>query len=395
MKAFSCATFPVLLLVLPCCGQGAGTPGPVEPTSPPPEASGWKAATVAEGVRHPWGLAWLADGRALVTSRDDGTVHIFTGEALEDVPTEALPEVFTAGQGGLLDISLHPDDTEGELRVYMTLSTGTQQANRTVLVRGMFDGQRVHGIRELFRVVPDKSGGQHFGSRLLWLPNGTLLMSVGDGGNPPLRVDGMLAREQARNLRSHLGSVLRLTADGRPAPDNPFVDRSDALPEIWAYGLRNVQGLTRDPRSGRIWATDHGPRGGDELNLLEAGRNYGWPLQTLGRDYRTGQAIGRPSVEGAVDPKVAWIPAHAPSGLAFYTGPQSPDWRGSLFSGGLVAQDVRRIELDGQGNVRQQDRLRIGSRVRDVSQGPDGHLYVLTDEEDGRLLRIERVETGD
>lgn len=388
MKAFSRTTFPVLLLVLPCCGQGADTSSQVEPTPPPPEAGGWTAVTAAEGIRHPWGLAWLPDGRALITSRDDGTVHMFTGEGVEDVPTEGLPELFTAGQGGLLDITLHPDDTEGDLRVYMTLSTGNQQANRTMLVRGVFDGQRVHSIRELFRVVPDKSGSQHFGSRLLWLPDGTLLMSVGDGGNPPLRVGSMLAREQAQNLRSHLGSVLRLTDDGQPAPDNPFVDQPDALPEIWAYGLRNVQGLTRDPRSGRIWATDHGPRGGDELNLLEAGGNYGWPLQTLGRDYRTGQAIGQPSVEGTVSPKLVWIPAHAPSGLTLYTGPHFADWRGSLLSGGLVAQDIRRIELDRQGNVRRQERLRIGSRIRHVSQSPDGHLYALTDEEDGRLIRI-------
>jgi glucose/arabinose dehydrogenase len=237
--------------------------------------------------------------------------------------------------------------------------------------------------------VPDKSGSQHFGSRLLWLPDGTLLMTVGDGGNPPLQIDGMLARDQAQNLRSHLGSIVRLTEDGNPAPDNPFVDRDDALPEIWAYGSRNSQGLARDPRSGRVWASEHGPRGGDELNLLKPGRNYGWPLQTWGRDYRTGAPIGSANAKGMENPGVVWTPAHAPSGLAFYTGKHFADWRGSLLSGGLVTQDVRRIMLDENGNVTGQERLTIGSRVRAVSQGPDGHIYILTDEQDGGLFRLE------
>lgn len=378
----------LLVLFLPCCGLEARPSGTPEPTPPPPEVDGWEALPLAEGIRHPWGLAWLPDGRALLTSRDDGTVHLFDGQELQEVATQGMPEIFTAGQGGLLDISVHPQDQGENVRVYMTLSTGTQQANRTVLVRGVFGGQRLAGIQELFRAVPDKSGGQHFGSRLLWLPDNTLLMSVGDGGNPPLQIDGMPAREQAQNLRSHLGSVVRVTEDGEAAPGNPFTGRQDSLPEIWAYGLRHIQGLTRNPRSGDIWATDHGPRGGDELNLLEAGKNYGWPLETLGRDYRTGESIGQPSVEGMVSPKAVWTPAHAPSGLVFYTGAQFADWRGSLLSGGLVSQDIRRIVLDGENNVRRQERLRIHSRVRDVRQGPDGHLYALTDEEDGQLLRI-------
>ncbi len=389
MKVFVWTT---TLLVLALFGCGRGMPGAgaqPEPTGPPPEAKGWRAVTLADGVRHPWGLAWLADGRALVTVRDDARVYLFDGDSFQEVPTEGMPDVFTGGQGGLLDIAIHPDDTGAELRVYMTLSTGTSETNRVGLVRGVYDGERIHSIEKLFRAVPDKRGGQHFGSRLLWLPDGTLLMSIGDGGNPPLRIGDMLAREQAQNTQSHLGSVLRLTEDGRPAPDNPFIDRDDVLPEIWTYGHRNIQGLALEPESGRIWANEHGPRGGDELNLLEAGRNYGWPLQTLGRDYRTGLPIGEDDVEGMVNPKVVWTPAHAPSGLACYTGEHFPHWQGSLFSGGLRPQDVRRIGLDQEGNVLDQERLSIGRRVREVTQGPDGYLYLLTDEEDGELLRIE------
>jgi len=356
-----------------------------EPSGPPPEAKGWRAVTVAQGIDRPWGMTWLADGRLLITAKN-GTLHVLKGDQLERVPTEGLPRVFSEGQGALMDVVFHPKDRS---RVYMTLSAGTEKENRTVLVRGRFDGRRVTDIQTLFRVQPGKTGAQHFGSRLLWLPDGTLLMSVGDGGNPPLEIEGMLAREQAQNLRSHYGSVVRLTEDGKPAPDNPFSGKEGARPEIWSYGHRNIQGLTRDPQSGRIWATEHGPMGGDEVNLLEAGRNYGWPLVTLGRDYRTGQPIGKDSMPETVTPKVVWSPAHAPSGLAFYTGDRFPDWRGSLFSGGLAGQDIRRVALDGEGNVVGQERLTIGARVRDVRQGPDGFLYALTDEENGRLLRIE------
>lgn len=357
-----------------------------EPTGTPPSAEGWKAVTVAEGISHPWGMAWLPDGRALITARH-GALYILERESLREIPMEGLPELFHQGQGGLFDISLHPGDGE-DPRVYMTLSTGTQGANRTILVRGRFDGERVIGIQTLFQVEPTKTGAQHFGSRILWLPDNTMLMSVGDGGNPPLRVGGMLSRDQAQHLGSHLGSVLRLAEDGTAAPGNPFANREEARPELWSYGHRNIQGMARDPESGRIWANEHGPKGGDELNLLQEGENFGWPLATLGRDYRTGEEIGQDSVEGAIDPKVVWIPAHAPSGLAFYTGERFPDWQGSLFSGGLITEDVQRIELDGE-NVVRIERLHIGERVRDVRQGPDGYLYVLTDEGNGRVIRIE------
>lgn len=376
-------------VALSCVLRAAAQAQP-EPSAPPPEAAApWQAVTIVEGIRHPWGLAWLPDGRPLITAKH-GTLHTVQDGTLREIPLEGLPAVFSEGQGALMDIAVHPDDAESKRpRLYMTMAAGTRQANRTILVRGTFDGERVREIATLFEVEPPKSGSAHFGSRLLWLPDGTLLMSVGDGGNPPQRIGGMLARDQAQNLGSHLGSIVRLTAEGRAAPDNPFGDRDGALPEIWSYGHRNIQGLARDPASGRIWANEHGPLGGDELNLVEGGKNHGWPLQTLGRDYRTGQSIGESSVEGMEQPLVVWTPATAPSGLAYYTGLHFPAWRGSLFSGGLVSKDVRRVILDGEGRVTGQERLSIDSRVRDVRQGPDGHLYVLTDERNGRLLRIE------
>ena len=357
----------------------------LQPSGEPPAAKGWRAETVAQGLSHPWGMAWLADGRLLVTTKG-GTLHVLNGSRFDAVPLEGLPAVYTGGQGGLLDIVVHPAD-KANPRIYMTMATGTDAANRTTLVQGVFDGKRVHGIKTLFRVALDKSGGQHFGSRLLWQQDGTLLMSVADGGNPPQRVGDMLARDQAQNLATHHGSILRLTDTGKAAPGNPLAARPGALPEIWTYGHRNIQGLARDS-AGRVWATEHGPRGGDELNLIEAQQNYGWPLQSYGADYKTGEPVGKPVVAGMTGPKVAWVPSPGASGLAFYTGTQFPQWKGSLFSGGLATKDVRRVILDKDGKVLGQDRLDIGKRVRDVRQGPDGHLYVLTDEDNGALLRI-------
>jgi glucose/arabinose dehydrogenase len=375
------------LVLATCAAIGAPALAELEAGAAPPDATGWRAVTVAEGIEQPWGMAWLPDGRLLVTAKK-GALYILDGKRFDPVALDPLPSLFTGGQGGLLDIAVHPLDKTNP-RIYMTMASGSASENRTILVQGVFDGKRVHRIKTLFRATPAKSGGEHFGSRLLWLPDGTLLMSIGDGGNPPQRVGGMLARDQAQNLGSDNGSILRLTADGKPAPGNPLATRPGALPEIWTYGHRNVQGMTQDPQTGRVWASEHGPRGGDEINRIEGGKNYGWPLQSYGLDYRTRAPVGKHNVSGMVDPIVVWSPSPAPSGLAYYTGSQFPRWRGSLFSGGLAGADVRRVELDKEGKAVRQERLDIGSRVRDVRQGPDGYLYVLTDEANGRLLRIE------
>ena len=354
-------------------------------SGPPSEAAkGWKIETVAQGAVRPWGMVWLPNGQMLVTSKE-GTLHRVNGKIFDEIELVGMPPVYSGGQGGLFDISLHPKFAENRW-VYMTLSSGNGRANRTVLVRGVFDGEKVSDIKTLFRVNLDK-GGAHFGSRLLWMPDGTLLMSIGDGGNPPTRIGDRLAREQAQNLASHQGSILRLDENGKPAPNNPLAAREGALPELWSIGHRNVQGLARDT-TGRIWATEHGPRGGDELNVVEAGKNYGWPIVSLGRDYRTNEEIGLDTKTGMVDPIVAWTPSPGASGLAFYSGDKFPGWKGSIFSGGLASRDVRRVVLDERGQVVKQERLEIGRRVRDVRQGPDGYIYLLTDEQDGELLRV-------
>ena len=351
----------------------------------PPAASGWRVETVAEGISHPWSMAWLPDGRMLVTSRS-GTLHVLNGKQFDTVPMEGLPPIFNTGQGGLFEVLVHPSDKKNP-RIYLSLATGTSDANRTTLVQGNFDGKKLQGIKEIFRVQPDKAGGQHFGGKMIWQGDGNLLMSIGDGGNPPARIGDRLAREQAQNLATHHGSILRLTDKGTPAAGNLLSRMPGALPEIWSYGHRNIQGMVRDA-SGRIWATEHGPRGGDELNLIVAGQNYGWPMQSYGADYKTGEPVGQKVVAGMTQPKIAWVPSTGASGLVHYTGSQFPQWRGNLLSGGLATMDVRRIVLDSQGNVTLQERLAIGARVRDVRQGPDGHIYLVTDDANGKLMRI-------
>ncbi|MFC5481246.1 PQQ-dependent sugar dehydrogenase [Massilia suwonensis] len=359
----------------------------VQASGEPPAIKGWRAETVTSALPQAWAMAWLPDGRMLVTGKE-GTLHLVAGGKVQEVAMEGLPKLMSSGQGGLLDIAIHPADKGPNIRVYMTMANGSSSENRTILVQGMFDGKKVGGIKTLFTASPSKSGGQHFGSRLAWLADGTLLMSIGDGGNPPQRVGNMLARDQAQNLGSHNGSLLRLTAEGKPAPGNPLAARAGALPEIWSYGHRNIQGLTVDVASGRVYASEHGPRGGDEINRIEGGKNYGWPLQSFGADYSSREPIGKTSVPGMVDPLVAWVPSPAPSGLAWYTGAAFPQWRGSLFSGSLAGMDLRRIVFDSNGKVVRQEKLDIGKRVRDVRQGPDGQLYVLTDEDRSQLLRI-------
>jgi glucose/arabinose dehydrogenase len=374
------------------CAQPAG---PVEPTGDVAEAEGWRAETLVEGLRHPWGIAWLPDGSALVTERP-GRLRLIENAAtdtgqprLDPTPIRGTPEVCACGQGGALDISLHPDFANNRL-VYLTFAEGTEDANRTALARGRLDlkNKRLEDLEVIFRNADEKSGGQHFGSRLLWLPDGTLLMSIGDGGNPPTSFDGENIRNQAQRLGTHFGKLLRLTEDGKAAPDNPFVDQAGAKPEIYSYGHRNIQGLTRDPKSGRVWAHEHGSRGGDEINLIQAGNNYGWPEVTYSMEYWGPRISDKTRAPGITQPTVVWTPSIAPSGMTFYTGDDFPEWQGSLISGALKFQQLRRTKLDGTRGTGE-EKLSIGQRVRDVSQGPDGGLYILTDEGDGALLRIQ------
>lgn len=357
-------------------------------TGSSPTKQNFRKVAVLQGLERPWGIAWLPDGAMLITERP-GRLRIVRNGKLEPTPIRGTPEVFAVNQGGLLDVSVHPNFAQNRL-IYLTYAYGTEQANRTRVARARFDGKALQDVRVIFEVNRAKSGGQHFGSRIIWLPDRTMLISIGDGGNPPVQLDGQLIRQQAQNLQSHLGKIVRLNDDGSIPKDNPFVGKNNANGAIWSYGHRNIQGMAFDPINNRVWVNEHGARGGDELNLVQAGKNYGWPIVSHSRDYATGEPVSpQKSQPGMVNPKVVWTPATAPSGLAFYNGSRFPQWRGNLFSGGLVSQDVRRISLDKAGNVSAQETIAIGQRVRDVQQGPDGLLYILTDEQDGQLIRLE------
>jgi aldose sugar dehydrogenase len=347
----------------------------------------FKQTIVVEGLQRPWSMVWLPDGTMLVTEKA-GRLRLIRQGKLLPTPIAGVPEVMSSGQGGLMDVSLHPRFAQNQL-IYLTYAHGRENANRTRLVRAKLAGNTLQDLKVIFEVSQEKSDGQHFGSRLAWLPDGTLLLAIGDGGNPPVKLAGELIRKQAQNLRSNLGKIVRLKDDGSVPTNNPFVNNKNADPKVWSYGHRNIQGLAYDPTKKRVWATEHGARGGDELNLPAAGKNYGWPIVTHSQEYFGGEISQERSRAGMVDPKVVWTPAIAPSGLAIYTGDRFPAWQGNLFVGGLVSKDIRRLDLDEAGNVKSQEAISIGQRVRDVRQGPDGLLYVLTDESDGRLIRLE------
>lgn len=357
------------------------------PSADVPEASGWRVEQLIGGLEHPWSIAWLPDGSALVTERP-GRLRLIRDGVLWPAPIAGLPEVLAYGQGGLMEVAPHPGFASNRL-LYLTYAVGTEKANRTVLARARLseDARRLTDLEVVFRNPDAKEGGAHFGSRLLWLPDAGLLMSLGDGGNPPLSFGGHLIREQAQNLGTDFGKLVRLGQDGRAFPGNPFADRAGARPEIYSYGHRNIQGLARDPVSGRVWASEHGARGGDELNLIAPGRNYGWPEVSYSMEYfgpPVTSVHNRPDVP---DPKIVWTPSIAPSGLAFCSGERYPGWRGDLFAGSLAFGQIRHIRLAGE-RVVGEEKLTLGRRVRDVRQGPDGYLYLLTDEPDGALLRI-------
>jgi aldose sugar dehydrogenase len=359
----------------------------VEPTSRVPGTSGVRVVLVSSGLERPFGMVWLPSGELLITEKP-GRLRLWQANQLHTVATDAWPSLYVDGQGGLLDVALHPRFADNGW-IYFTAATGDARANRTTVLRGVWHEGRLEQIETLYQAPNDKPGPQHFGSRLLWLEDGTLLVSIGDGGNAPLALNGRLLRDHAQGLDNTFGKVLRLREDGTPAPNNPFATQAGARPELWTYGHRNMQGLTRDPVSGRIYASEHGSRGGDELNVLEPGRNYGWPRATYSREYWGPRISDHQALPGVQDPLVVWTPSIAPSGLTVYRGDRFPDWQGHVLAGGLLTRDVRRIQIDAAGRVVGQDAIKIGARVRDVRVGPDGLIYVITDEARARLFRIE------
>ena len=361
-------------------------PGTVLSARNVPVELGARREVWIEGLEHPWGLAFLPDGSALVTERP-GRLRVIRDGALVAEPVGGVPAVFAQNQGGLLDVVAHPRFAENR-RVYLTYAHGTAEANTTRVARATFDGAALSDLEVIFESNPPKPAAGHFGSRLAWLPDGTLLVSIGDGGNPPTMLDGAFIREQAQNPRSHWGKIVRLNDDGSAPAEGPFPG-VDAAKGVWSIGHRNIQGLAVDARRNAVWATEHGSLGGDELNRVEAGNNHGWPVVSLTREYVGGAPVGTATTRaGMVDPVLLWDVATAPSGLAVYSADAFPQWQGDLFSGSLVSLDVRRIDLDEAGAVVGETALRVGQRVREVEVGPDGFLYVLTDEKAGRVLRF-------
>jgi glucose/arabinose dehydrogenase len=344
-------------------------------------AQSLRPVVVAKGLEHPWGLAFLPDGRMLVTERP-GRMRIIERDGRLNEPLAGLPPVVASGQGGLLDVVLHPQFAQNQL-VYWSFSEAGDGGVGTAVARGRLAANRLSDVQVIFRQQPKVSGSNHFGSRLVWARDGRLFVGLGDR---------FAYKDDAQTLDNHMGKVVRIEADGSVPADNPFVQRPGARPEIWSYGHRNIQGAALHPDTGELWTVEHGPQGGDELNVPAAGANHGWPLITYGRNYGSGTKIGEGTERADVAPPIRyWAPISiAPSGMAFLTSDRYPGWKGNLFIGALRGARVVRLELDGHKVVREQPLLADRSmRIRDVRQGPDGWLYALTDSPDGQVWRLE------
>ncbi len=340
------------------------------------KAQSFRVETVAEGFSHPWSLAFLPDGRMLVTERE-GQLNLVEREGGKRSRISGLPKITARGQGGLLDVAVHPRFSENNW-VYISYVADGEGGFGTHVGRGRLQGTQLTDFQVLFRATPFTTTGQHFGSRLVFDGNGHLFISLGDRNE----------RDSAQQLDNHNGSLIRITEDGGIPRDNPFVGRDQALPAIYSYGHRNIQGMAQHPQTGQIWLHEHGPRGGDEINVPEAGKNYGWPVITYGREYY-GPSIGPAQKAGLEQPVHHWTPSIAPSGMAFYTGTALPGWQGDLFVGALVQTHLARLRFDGLHLVEEERLLeKEGLRIRDVRQGPDGLLYLLVDANQAPLLRL-------
>lgn len=335
-----------------------------------------EVSVLAEGLDHPWGMAFLPDGGLLITERS-GKLRRFRDGTLLEAPVEGGPDVWNRGQGGLLDVALHPDFAENRW-VYLSYSRPGEGGAGTAVARARLEDGTLRDLELLFDLPRKTTAAQHFGSRLAFDREGYLFVTVGERG----------ARERAQDPHDPAGSVLRLHDDGSIPEDNPFADGEKGHPAVYSYGHRNPQGLALNPFTGEIWEQEHGPQGGDEINIIRPGANYGWPEVTHGEEYGGGR-IGPAEAPGFVSPIHDWTPSIAPSGMAFYDGALFPEWRGDLFNGSLKFQLVSRLDLEGDDAVGEERFLEEAyGRIRDVEVGPDGALYLLTDSSDGQLLRI-------
>jgi len=342
-----------------------------------------RVVRVASGLEHPWSLAFLPDGRMLVTERP-GRLRVVSPSGQLSKPLAGVPEVFARGQGGLLDIALGPD-FERDPTLFLSYAEPVDRGARTAVARAQFVDGPTPALRGTARVWGQKdasSGGNHFGSRIVFARDATMLVTMGDR---------YTHRDRVQQLDNHYGKIVRIRPDGSVPADNPFVGREGALPDIWAYGLRNVQGAALHPATGEPWIDEHGPQGGDEVNIVRAGANYGWPVITYGKEYVTGATIGEGTQRPDVEPPVwQWTPSIAPSGLAFYTGERYPEWHGSAFVGSLKFRLLSRLGIADRRVVREERLLQdLRQRIREVRASRDGYLYLLTDEDDGSLLRLE------
>ncbi|WP_447956020.1 PQQ-dependent sugar dehydrogenase [Vreelandella sp. EE7] len=356
---------------------------PVLATPPPALAQSatpaYQLETLTEGLEHPWSLAFLPDGYMLVTERP-GRLRLLTpeGELLSAI--ENVPAVYAAGQSGLFDVLLSPRFGQ-DRTLFLSYACGEEEANHTCLARARLEGETLEPVEEIFRVSPAKRGAAHFGGRLAWLADDTLILTLGDGFD---------YREQAQNNANHIGTIVRLNRDGSVPADNPFVNDKSVRPEIYSFGHRNVQGLVVD-RDNRIITHEHGPRGGDEINIIAPGANYGWPIATTGLDYTGARVTPFTEYPGTESPLLEWTPSIAPSGMTRYDGELFPEWQGDLLVGALVDQQVRRVTLSDDASEADDVEGLFGEldeRIRDVRTGPDGAIYLLTDSPQGRLVRV-------
>ncbi|MGC2746768.1 MAG: PQQ-dependent sugar dehydrogenase [Pseudolabrys sp.] len=348
----------------------------------PSSAGDISVQTVASGLVYPWSLAFLPDGRMLVTERP-GRIRIVSRNGRLSPPLGNVPRVFASGQGGLLDVILDRDFAQNRT-IYFSYAEPFNGGGRTALARARLDDNempRLADVKVVYRQHGPASRGNHFGSRIVQANDGNLFVTNGEH---------FTDRDMAQTFDNDLGKIVHITPDGAPAPGNPFANKPGARPEIWSYGHRNPQGLAINPADGKLWEQEHGPMGGDEINLIVPGHNYGWPLVCYGVNYDgTPVGTGKATMVGVEDPLWHWTPSIAPSGMAFYTGNLFPSWKGSLFNGALKSEMLVRLELKGDKVVIEERLLQdLRERIRDVRQGPDGALYLLTDNRSGRVLRI-------
>jgi glucose/arabinose dehydrogenase len=347
------------------------------------EKHAFRVVTLLQGLEYPWSVAFLPDGRMLVTERAGRLRLVGQDWRLDPKPIAGLPDVVATGQGGLFDVVLHPEHAQNGW-IYWAYNAPGAGGWGTALARGKLQGSRMTEVQVLFSMQPKTRSSQHFGGRIVFDKAGMLYLTLGDRGD----------KERAQKLDDHAGSVIRLHDDGRVPVDNPFAKRVEALPEKWTLGNRNMQGATLHPKTGELWTHEHGPQGGDEVNVMRSGLNYGWPVITYGVNYGFGTRIGEGQTKpGMVQPLHLWVPSIAPSGMAFVSGSKFPQWTDDLLVGALRDQVLVRLELDGEKVVREERLLQgLVGRIRDVRMGPDGLVYLLTDDAQGALLRLEPVK---